>query len=369
MQVYAGQASAEDGMATAIGLAHLGRHLLTAPFFIGQLAGAAVEQRAANVVATRINDFTPDQLQRIGDAWGALPPPPDREEVWNNERQFFKYLVARYLRPGLRSCLESTSQTGGQSATDDGTLPDLRLSALINGSGERIIGLEDHRKQTSFFLRVGETVDGVTLVAIDFPRQRAYLRVCGREATLDLSSKRLIATPPVSREELIQFFPHSDDHDPERRRKAEEWVEAILEKIRAHPQGLDGYLTDLQNKYDQLIWSGRLAAENPRFEGVPTPVVDDPLLWQMAVFTQLTRRFNQNDLTGPMVRAGVAQRRAVLLGESREPDLDPWGEPGQRLQWAKTAEGGFLLRSVYEVRPGGGSTFRFGQPESGWVKP
>lgn len=367
MSAYAGQASPEEGLSVAIGLAHLGRDLASSSTVLNRLVGHAVEEHAAAVVAKRINDFNPDQLQRIGEAWDALPSLPALDETLRGERQFFKTAVDRVYRPGLKAWLDPAPRADGEASPEDSAALDLRLSAMIGSGSERIIGLEDHDQQTSFLLREGETVNGVTLVSIDFARQRASLRVRGREATLDLTSKRIVASPAVGREELVRLLSGVDD--PQRRREAEETIARTLDKIRAHPRGLDGYLEDLERAFDQLTADHLLAAETPRLREARPIEIDDPLLQPCRFLFSLFRGVQQSELIGPMVRAGVALRRAEMKGETMEPAIDPWGEPGQRLQWEKTPEGGFLLRSVYEVGPEGGSTFRFGHPKSGWVKP
>jgi hypothetical protein len=367
MNAYAGRASPEEGLSVAIGLAHLGRHLHTAPTLLGALVAYSVEERAAAVLARRLNEFTPAQLQQIDDAWATLPRSPEPDQPWMSERQLFQSLVGRYLCPGLRACLEEASKPAGDASPAESAMPDLRLTAMIHSKSERIIGLEDAEKQTSFFLREGQTVEGVTLFSIDFPRQRAYLRVRGREATLDLTSRRLVANPLVSRVDLVQFL--YDGDDPQRRREAEDLVTQTVAKVRAHPQGLEGYLEDMERAYDQGIADILMAAETPRFNEARIPEIGDPMLRWLEVTNGVARRFQQGELIGPMMRAGVALRRAELRGEVMETPVDPWGKPGQRLHWEKNPGGGFRLRSDYEVEADRMSTFQFGNPKAGWEKP
>lgn len=122
------------------------------------------------------------EAARLAEMLRALPPPVSFAEMAREDPLF--------LTPGakLRRLLEMEAQALGWSPDPIGPAS-LRMSGLVVEPGRTMISLE--RADGSFWLEEGQTREGVTLVELDVPGQRARLRIDDREAILRLTSRRI----------------------------------------------------------------------------------------------------------------------------------------------------------------------------------
>jgi hypothetical protein len=301
-----------------------------------------------------------------------LRPAPGLDQVLRRERDlFFLPLVEKVIRPGLAALIAEENELAGVSApraADDGVSA-FRLTAIIN-DGQRMIGLENRSAGTSFFVQEGKTVNDVTVLSIDFDRKRAMLRVCGKDAVLDLVSRRIVErTQAASR--LLRLLKTAQGVSSNESSQAEQVIADLVKRARAHPEGVDGCLRDLLADHDAGLAAVLLRAEHPAFEARPARTADEsPLL--MLTFPALdtvARRLTQAELTTTMLGAAADVRRRQLDGERAPvPAADPWAKKGEGLTLVPANDGGFTLRSIYENHSGKPTEYKYAAPDAGLVR-
>ena len=342
---------------------------------IQQLTGCAIEGIAQAGVSRRLADFTGDELALLARDWAALDPSPTLAEAFAGERdQFFRPLVDRCILPGLRELLaegevaEDVAETEGAG---DGFTRDLRLSALVDlGAGERRISLENTQTGEVITLRPGETEAGIELVSLDFDQRIAILRSGEEEAVINLRSKRIV---PRGREvaRLRALFAGQNALSDED--KVESAYRDLVARVRQHPGGAEGYAEDLYADYQRALDAQIALADSPRAprEEPTTPPNADPFVALVSpTFGRLGRTFRNVDTQATMLQAAVHARLAQLghpAGAAPAP-VDPWADDGGGFTASPTPDGGFLLRSRYEVSPEAPLTYKFAAPDAGFVR-
>jgi len=123
--------------------------------------------------------------------------------------------------------------------------------------------------------------------------------------------------------------------------------------------------------YDNGIADALLRAEQPKAEVRSTTQAgaQNPLLYiVMPSFEPVARRINQAELATKMLDAAIELRRRKLAGTASLPAVDPWAKNGESLLLTPALDGGFTLRSIYEVRPGKPVEYKFAAPDAGIVR-
>ena len=153
----------------------------------------------------------------------------------------------------------------------------LRLSALYEVQGGDLrVGLVDSRNNDSFFLRVGETHEGIELVSASFEEEEAVLRHGSEMAIIKLKDGSIEPTSPQQLEERRQQRRTSYE---ERRRARQE----ALERRRAQPppeptltgEELEQHLKDYQM---EVIRQGLPPLPIPLTEEMDRQLVEEGIL-------------------------------------------------------------------------------------------
>ena len=145
----------------------------------------------------------------------------------------------------------------------------------------------------------------------------------------------------------------------------------LLKRINEHPQGVDGYLDDLVQQYDQLLadqLSHALTAKAPTGESIDS---GDPLIdMTMPVIGKVARTFESSATQATMLQAAIHHRLAQLGVETATvPPVDPWSADGASFSLLPAPDGvGFVLSSRYEARAGQPVTYKFAAPDAGFVR-
>lgn len=351
-------------------VAQLGRQARNGGTLIDQLAGVAAEGLATGETSRRLGEFSGADLDRLTAAWAALKPSPGLDAAFRGERDlFFKPLLEKIIGPGLAAMLAEENALSGTvtapAANDVGA--GLRLTAIIN-DGQPMIGLEERATGTAFFVREGKTVNGVSVLSIDFERNRAMLRVHGKEAVLDLVSKRIVERKAaVGR--LFRLLGGMDGLSAGGGDEGPKIVADLLKHARIHPEGLGGYIKELQADYDRMLADELLRAERPKAEARDPASLrsENPLLALiMPSFESVARRINQSELAGTMLDAAVGLRRRQLNGSLPvRAAVDPWSGAGEGFRLTIIPDGGFILGSAYESAPGKPVEYKYGAPDAG----
>jgi len=237
---------------------------------------------------------------------------------------------------------------GGSAAVEDEVVTSLRLSGVITGS-ENLIGLERTQDGTSFWVREGQTVQGVTLQSIDRMRKLAYIRIGEANAVVQLASKQvLICRPGGDAKRLREFI-------GEEGRAESEFEAQITQLVSAYPNGLAGYLDYLRLEYDKGLNQAVQDADQLKVPTEKPSLVakDDIFLPDMVpIFGQFGRIINSGNLNEFLMDAALVVRRQELAGLPLEPPLDPWAADGARLKLERGTDGRLNLSSVYEKKAG-----------------
>jgi hypothetical protein len=331
---------------------------------IHQLTGVALENIAMAAATRRLNEYSPEDLRRLGDVWRALPPPPSLEAALNVERDgMFRPMLDKFLRPALLALLAL------QDATESPTFTrDLRLAGLVDlGGGERRISLENIANQTHFFLKEGQVIEGIELLSLDFEKRQAVIRRGHREAVINLESKEIVERRPDP-EKLRQrlgglgmFLDGGDDTSAQAR-----W----LERIRSHPRGIDGCIEDLVAEYDRKLAQQIAHASRPVEPGDSDDTPEYPFRDMTITLGKIARTFQSAHTQAVMLDAAI-HHRLVQLGatDPTSAPVDPWSAEGKGFDVQPATDGpGFVLTSRYEVRPGQPVTFKFAAPDAGFVR-
>lgn len=380
----------DEAFAIYAAAAQLGRQQRAGGTLIEQLTGVAVEGIAFSAVGRRLSEFSPAELQSLSAAWAALHPSPSIAQTFAGERdRFFTPIVNDILRPGLIALLAEADASDGQLADLDSTEdPDvgftrhLRLSGLVDlGDSERRISLEDTRTHTSFTITEGKSTDGITLVSLDFETNQAVIRRGTCEAIIHLESKRIVERRDERHAAIERFrlclgfgLPSGASED----KGAAERLKAILVRVRRHPRGADGYADDLLSAYQENLTAQLAAAASPdapppdAADSVPPPS-DDPFLKLIVpsfrTFGNAARTLT-NAATVPTVLQASIHHRLAQLGAG-SPDAgpaDPWMPNGAPFTFTAIPDGGFTLRTRYEVKHGQPATYKFSAPDAGFVR-
>ena len=353
-------------------VAQLGRQVRTGGTLIDQLTGVAVEGLAIAETSRRLGEFSGADLDKLTASWAALKSAPGIGDSLRGERDlFFKPLLEKIIKPGLAAMIAEENELSGTSVlSQDGVGAGLRLAAIIN-DGHRMIGLEDRSSGTSFFVEEGKTVNGVAVLSIDFDRSRAMLRVHGKDAVLDLVSKRIVERRADARR-LMRLFGMMDGMSSNQDGNNAKSVSNLLKRVQAHPGCLDDYIKQLQENYDAGITGAMLRAEQPKMGvGPKLSSSDDPLLALLAPtseFELVARLFKRAELTTKMLDAAVGLRRQQLSGAPSVPAVDPWSQNGEGFRLTATPDGGFILSSIYEGRSGKPVEYKYATPDAGLVR-
>ena len=291
-------------------------------------------------------------------------PIPDPRRALENERDVsLAYLIETQLRPALRELLGESS-AGPNAGTTTSFTRDLRLSGLIDhGDGEIAVCLENAATKESFSLSSRHPAHDIRLERIDFERREAIIQRGRRQALIHLETKTIteIGFAPAadalkSLEGMFGLF--RDKPDAEKRRT--EW----LAKVRAHPGGIEGYLSDLlaanDAYYENAFASARSADASA---SPPPPLPDDPVL---NAITPTVGNFLRGQegarLHATMLQAAIQHRLNESGAASASPPADPWAENEEPFALDPLPGGAVRLRSRYEVRDGQPAVFEFGTP-------
>ena len=367
---------ASEALAHYGAVAQFGRRQREGGSLIQQLTGCAIEGIAQAGVARRLTDFSGDELALLARDWASLAHSPTLAEAFASERdKFFRPLIDRCILPGLRELLaegdagEANAQPEGAG---EGFSRDLRLSALVDlGAGERRISLENTRTGEVITLQPSETEAGIELVRLDFDQRIAILRSGEEEAVINLRSKRIV---PRGREiaRLRALFDGQKAISDER--DVDSAYRDLVARVRRHPGGPEGYVEDLYAEYQRAIDAQIASADSvraPRSEPKP-PANSDPFVALVSpTFGRVGRVFRNLDTEAVMLQSAV-HARLVQLGhpEGAAPaPADPWDADGGGFTAEATPDGGFVLRSRYEVNPDAPLSYKFAAPDAGFVRP
>ncbi len=365
---------AADAGETYAAIAQLGRQQRSGATLIEQLVGVAIEGVAHTEVSKRLADFTAEDLRRISAAWDGLSPRPTNAEALGGERDlFFRPLLERIIVPGLREILadpEAGSVEAG-AAPGEGFTRHLRLSALMDlGGGEHRIVLENTQTHESFALRPGVVVEGIELVSLDFDRRVAVIRHEKREAVIHLAARQIIERKDPARQlrEMLDGLDNFNEAGSGKRT-----LEKLLSLVRRHPGGVDGYAKDLLVAYQAGIDRQLALAESAQISPKnPEPAASDDPLYALIMPTlgRVSRTLNNSATSATMLQAAIQHRlRALNKNADPLPFPDPWSKDKQdAFAFESTPDGGFVLRSRYELNPGQPLTYKFAAPDAGIVR-
>ncbi|MBC8040877.1 MAG: hypothetical protein H7Y06_10070 [Opitutaceae bacterium] len=355
---------AADAIQLYAATARFGRDIRSGATLIQGLTGVAVEGIASAGAARRLNAFSPQELELLSSTWGQLPKPAGIEHALQSERNvFFMPLLERIILPGLLALQAEGIDTFNAPSRSklSPELKNLRLSGLIDADGEQLIHLENIATGNSFSVTNKRSAQGVKLIRFDAKAGRAWMRVNDTPAVLDLQSKQFVsARDDIAR--LQKFL--GEDLGNETPAKTPEWVRRAL----AHPDGPEGYAIDLIEEYDRRMAEQVLSAQQSK---KPQPEADntstDPLIAMiMPTMSQVARRMNAAALQPTLLEAAIRHR----LGQPGVTPPDPWSQPSSDekpapFAFEKTPDGGFVLRSAYEIQTGEPFTYKFAAPDAG----
>ena len=361
-----------EAIETYAAVAQLGRQQRAGVTLIEQLTGVAIEGIAQAAAAERLGTFSAAELRQLSDRWNALHPVPSLEVAVAGERDlFFRPILENIIVPGLKALLADPA--AGQSVADPAPdfTRDLRLSGLANlGDGEVRITLENSRTGASFTLRPDLPVEGIELLSLDFEQRLAVIRKGDQEAVIHLQSKAIVARKSAATR-LREFFTgleYLDDSIPGGTRLAR-----TLDEVRAHPDGVDGYARDLLAAYQSGIDAQLALAASPLAPRTEPELSPDPLIaLTMPTIGKVARTLNNSATASVMLQAAI-NHRLGQLHESIDPFAatasDPWAEDKNTpFTYTPTPDGGFTLRSRYEVAPDAPYTYKFAAPDAGFVR-
>lgn len=346
-------------------------------FIIQQLTGSAIEETAMAAVSRRLGELDADGLQDLARSWSELTPFTDPRRALENERDVgCTWFVEAVLHPALLEILspESPSADTADPTTTDATpatfTRDLRLSGLIDlGGGERLISLENIVTGEHFTVSALQPAHGIRLLHIDFERHEAIIRRGRREAVIHLESKQITERRfiPV-REPAKQLEEALRNTTPDWDKKRAVW----LNRIRNHPGGIAGYLEDLttlNDRYYEQAFASAAQAQAPATPTSPAALEDPALALITPAIGGVLRKLHGSITAAETLQAAIHHRLSQLGQAPTQPaSADPWAEsPGTGFVNESTPDGGFVLRSLYEFRPGAPLTYKFAAPDAGLV--
>ncbi len=364
-----------EAIATYAAVAQLGRQQRTSSTILQQLTGVVIEGLALSGASKDLMRFSPAELKQLSAAWHDLQPPPSVADSIDCERDtFFKPFIETKILPGLHALLAeeaadnaNTPAPATQPDAERTFTRDLRLSGLLDlGDGERRILLENTATHAVLTLRENIAVEGITLTGIDFEKRRAYIRHEHREAVIHLQSKQIVERSRAAAELRALFGNMFGDNQSDLGKA----LHALLDKVRANPDGVDGYVRDLFAAYQQNIDRQIAGAAQPKAAPADTtPSFEDPLMNILVPsFGRVARNMHSAATQSTMLHAAVQLRLRALGQSDATIPADPWAADGSSFAYEKTPDGGYLLRSRYEVRPGKPLTYKFAAPDAGFVR-
>jgi hypothetical protein len=342
-------------------IAKLGRQQRFGVTLGEQAAGAGIEAAAQTEIARRLSEFSDDDLALLSDAWTRLPAPPSTEELLENEiTRVLRPIVEIHLAPALRALLAEAERAPREEPSaldpDAGFTRDIRLSALLHvAENEHRIVLQDIRTQETFTLRLAQAVRGIELVSIDYEKHHALIRRGTREALVHLESKQIIERDPAASGSRTKFLSRTD--------------QKLLVRIRAHPEGVDGVVRKILAENEAHLRDQRELAELP--ECLPPPeigsIANGNYLVANPSFGHALRNLNRAATQAAMLQAALQHRRNQLHPvRAQPPTADPWSEnSSEAFRLEPGPDGGFVLRSRYETRPGEPVAFKFASLDAG----
>ena len=360
---------ASQAIETYAAVGQLARQQRNGLLVIQQFGGIRSENEAMAAASRRLGELDAAGLRALADSWQRLAPLTDPRRSLENERdRWLPFLLEAIVRPALLQWLGDDNSGPDSPATISFTR-NLRLSGLIDlGGGEQLIGLENTATGEHFTLSAKRPAHDISLLRIDFDRREAIIRRGRREAVIHLESKKITerAFAPVKdpAREVDAWFAQNKKFQRD----------AWLKKVAAHPGGIDGYLDDLIAENERRFQAGFAAAGTPAATPSAPEPDDDPIL-EFARFPVETtlRRFNGSITQADMFQAAIQQRLAQLGETSAKPVTDPWSvgpssDKQQPFLREPTPDGGFILRSRYEIVPGQPVAYKFGAPDSGVLR-
>lgn len=370
---------ADQAAETYAAVAQLGRQQRAGLTLIEQLTGVVLENIAFDEAVSRLAEYSPEGLQNLARHWSTLHPAPSNAEALQGERDiFFLPYLENVIAPGLEALM--TDPTAGENPDDPpGQEPDseadafsnLRLSGIVRiGPGEEQISLENEDTGETHTVRLGRPSDGFELIRIDFENHHARLRRNGHEAVINLRSKEIVTLDQSARK-LREAYRGSDVLYGEG--SGDNALAKTLELVRAHPEGVAGYLRDLKHAYQTNI-DAQLAladsADAPTEDQPAAPTIDPMLAQSLPMIGRLARTLN-NAATYPTMLQAAVHHRLAELGQApaAAAPADPWAEDGAAFGLERTDDGGFILSSRYEVHSGAPLRVKFAAPDAGFVRP
>lgn len=352
--------------------AQLARQQRAAGTLIEQISGVAAEGIAHTAVSRRLGEFSPDELRRLSVAWESLHPRPSNAEAVAGERELYLLPLAQnVLLPGLRELLADPAAglRSDSASPDSGFTRELRLSGLMDlGGGEHRILLENTRSGEHLSLRPGRSTEGIELVSLDFERRLAIIRRGTQEAEIHLQSKRIVErqSPAATlREQLAGLAVISGDGT------RDDLLHQMIERARRHPEGPEGYVRDYLAAYDEGVARQLALADQAQAPEPDEPPHEDPLLARtLPTIGKVARTLNNSATASTMLQAAI-QHRLGHFNQAVDPFAhpDPWASASTRSFTVEPgSDGGFLLRSVYEIAPGVPLTYKFAAPDSGFLR-
>jgi hypothetical protein len=369
-----------DAIALYAATARLGRETRQGATLIQKLTGVAIDGLAQADAARRLGEFSPAELEALSAAWRNLPAASGIEPALEAERnRFFIPIFEKQILPGLRvyfAAGEPAFDKLPDDAKADAAIARLRLSALVDfGDGEKQITLENRDTGESFTVTKKRPAEGVELLDFDIPGHRATIRVHGREALVNLQTKEIVAHSETLKKfrafletSIFAEDENASPHGPLTRR-------AWLDLIKNHPNGVDGYYTDILARYD-AIFAQQLAeskkAEYPeRSVGAALLTNErDPILAMITPSVGgVARSLHAADVNATMLEAAIRHR----LGQTTQAPADPWSatspdETAAPFTYEPTPDGGFTLASRYHRRKDEPVTYKFAAPDAGVVR-
>lgn len=348
--------------------ARLGRERRSGTTLIEQLTGIAIEGIAQSGVASRLRDFSAEELEDISLHWANLPAPPDNIAAMRGERDlFFIPLLKKHLLPGMEELLaaEVSGIPPPEPAAEGDYTRDLRLSGLVDlGDGELRVSLENTRTRETITLTPTAPAEGIELGAVDFAARTAILRRNGVEAVVNLESKKIRLRGAAARELKAVFTQWFGEEE------GKGMLARILSEARSDPDGAAGYFRRITAHYDALLVAQVASAEDPVARPRPDLVNDDPILANlMPTFSQVARTMQSIGTQNVMLQAAIARRLGELRPDApAETISDPWTDDASPFTFSPTEDGGFTLRSVYQVRENQPIVYKFAAPDAGFQR-
>ena len=360
--------------------ARLARSQRNASTLIHQLTGIVIEGMATQAAAARLLDYSPADLASLAAEWPATNEIPSLERALDAERNiFFIPLIQNTVLPGVKAMLAADTRSASSETNDDDELINdaelqariahLRLSGLVDDGTEKFISLENTSTGEFFTVRQGRIEQTIELTGFDLPNRRALIRIAGRDAVINLQTKEISAQVSAAKrlEAFLEMMSFSDPTHP-KGAVAQAW----LDRIRQHPQGPDGYFADLLVRYDALSLAQIKSAQTAKMPTQSLSLSDEDFILKLLIpsLARVARNLNTGDTSVRMLQAAI-HHRLGQLNHSMDPfaSLDPWAETEMTpFALESTPDGGFLLRSAYELKPDEPVTYKFGTPDAGHVR-